>query len=216
MLASFDHPNVVKVYDAGQSDGVWYIVLELIQGQDLSSVLRDRRRLPVADVRAIVEDLAAALDAAHRRGLVHRDVKPSNIALRHDATTTRPRAVLLDFGIAKALDARTMVTSVGALGTIGYMAPEQILASSAVDHRADIYAVGVLVYEMLTGELPFRGTPAEVMFAHLQRPPVDPTELVPEVPSTVSRSVLRALAKEPQDRFQSARQFAIALSDTSS
>jgi serine/threonine-protein kinase len=132
---------------------------------------------------------------------------------RDDGTS---EAVLLDFGVAKLMDARTMATNVGAIGTIGYMAPEQILAAKTIDHRADIYALGVTLYEMITGDLPFKGNAAQVLFAHLQQPPVDPGKLVPGLSPVVVRSLLRALEKNPENRFQSVGEFAAALAEASS
>ncbi len=118
----------------------------------------------------------------------------------------------MDFGIAKIQDARTALTGTGAVGTIDYMAPEQIMAAKTVDRRADIYALGVMIYEMLTGEVPFKGNPGQVLFAHLQQPPTDPGQLVPGLPAKVAHSIMRALEKKPEDRFQSVGEFAIALS----
>jgi serine/threonine-protein kinase len=214
MLEAFSHPNIVKVQEAGESHGVYYMVLDYIEGRELSALLDDRVRIPLEEVRPLLKDFAAALDYAHDRGLVHRDIQPRNITIRRRSDGV-PEAVLLDFGVAKFLDGRTMATNTGAIGTISCMAPEQILAAKSVDHRADIYALGVTTYEILTGELPFKGNPAQVLFAHLQQPPVDPSILVPDLPPVVGRSVLRALEKKPEDRFQSAGAFAAALDDAS-
>ena len=117
----------------------------------------------------------------------------------------------MDFGVAKICDARTALTNTGAVGTISYMAPEQIMTATAIDQRADIYALGVTLYEMLTGELPFNGSPAQVLFAHVQQQPTDPRSLVPDLPANVARGLMTALEKRPEDRFHSAREFAVAL-----
>jgi predicted Ser/Thr protein kinase len=211
-LAAFSHPNIVKFHEAGESRGLCYIVLDFVEGRELSDIIRERGRIPIEEVRAFVGDFAAALDYAHEKGLVHRDIKPANIMIRRVAGRETWEPVLMDFGIAKMADARTALTSTGAVGTIGYMSPEQIMAAATIDHRADIYALGAMVYEMLTGEPPFTGSPAQVLFAHLQRRPTDPGELVPGLPPSVASSVMRALEKDPQDRFQSAGAFALALS----
>ena len=215
-LAAVNHPNIVRFHEAGESDGVHYIVLDFIQGRPLSDIIRERGRLPFDEIRPFLHDCASALDYAHGRGLVHRDIKPSNIMMRRKADGTMAEAVLMDFGIARASDARTRLTNTGAIGTISYMAPEQIIAAATVDRRADIYALGVTMYEILTGELPFRGEPAQVLFAHLQQRPTDPGQLVPGLPAAVTQSLMRALEKKPADRFQSAGEFAIALCGTES
>ena len=132
--------------------------------------------------------------------------------IRQLADRKTSEGVLMDFGIAKIADARTVRTSTGAIGTISYMAPEQIIAATAVDRRADVYALGVTVYEMLTGEVPFRGSAAQVLFAHLQQDPVDPRQVLPDLPAEASRSVMRCLEKNPDDRFQSVGAFAHAFS----
>lgn len=213
-LAAVNHPNIVKFHESGESDGVYYMVLDFIQGRELSEIIRERGRIPFDEVRPFLQDVATALDYAHQRGLVHRDIKPSNIMMRRKADGKTLEAVLMDFGIAKTYDARTALTSTGAVGTISYMAPEQIMAATTVDRRADVYALGVTVYEMLTGELPFTGNPAQVLFAHLQQRPTDPGQLVPDLPTQVAISVMRALEKKPKDRFQSVGEFAVALSHT--
>lgn len=208
-LAGLDHPNIVKVFGSGQSDDVVYMAMEYIQGQELADLIRDHGTLSPEEIRPLLEDCAAALDYAHDHGLVHRDIKPSNIMLRQ--MDGNLRAVLMDFGIAKIQDAQTALTGTGAVGTIDYMAPEQILAAKEVDHRADIYALGVMLYEMLTGERPFKGSAGQVLFAHLQQPPPDPRDVNDDIPSKAAHAVLKALSKNPDDRFQSAGDFAQAL-----
>ena len=188
-LAAIDHPNIVKVYDSGQSDGIYYMAMEFIVGQELSAVIRQRTKLPFEEVRPFAGDFGSALDYAHVHGFVHRDIKPSNVMLRQASNPARPEVVLMDFGIAKIQDAQTSLTGTGAIGTISYMAPEQISAASAVDGRADIYALGVVLFEALTGELPFRGSPAQILFAHLQQPPPDAREIVASIPREVAHAI---------------------------
>jgi hypothetical protein len=206
-LATLDHPNIVKFHEAGESAGVHYIVLDYIEGCELSRIIKTEQRLELSDARDLVADCAAALDYAHRRGLVHRDIKPSNIMVRRIGDE-RPQAVLMDFGVAKMRESQTALTSTGAVGTIQYMAPEQIRAAPTVDARADIYALGVTAYEMVTGVLPFRGNAGQLVFAHLQEHPVDPRELVPGLPAPVAHAIMRALRKHPAERFQTALDFA--------
>ena len=215
-VSGLRHTNIVSVFDFGAAGSVYYMVMEYINGHELRSVIRDSAPLPLDEVRHIVRDVAGALDYAHAQGLVHRDVKPSNIMLEPVTTisagTPRQRAVLLDFGIAKIVSGNTAFTGHGVLGTLDYVAPEQIMGASEVDGRADIYALGVIAYEMLTGELPFKAdNPGQVVFAHLQSQPPDPGVLRPDMPWQMCDAVLRALAKQPDDRYQTATAFADAL-----
>lgn len=205
-LTTLDHPNIVKIFESGQSeDGIAYVVMEEIPGIDLGDYLKQQQgALPADTAQIILKDLAAALDYAHQKGLVHRDIKPSNVMLSHAGDGETLRAVLMDFGIAKMGDGRTAITGTDPIGTIDYMAPEQIMAAKTVDHRADIYALGVVAYQMLTGELPFKGSAAQVLFAHIQQPPSNPRDVNPDVPRPVAKAVLKALSKPPDDRFQTA------------
>jgi eukaryotic-like serine/threonine-protein kinase len=212
MVAGMRHPNIVNVFDFGSMEDMYYMVMEFIKGHELSGYMQERGRLPLAEAYPLVRDIAAALDYAHEQGLVHRDVKPSNVMLQK--ATTIPdgapyHAILMDFGIAKILGGDSGLTKTGTMGTLDYMAPEQIMASSEVDHRADVYALGVLTFEMLTGELPFKGESAgQVLMGHLQNSPPNPRDLVPNLSPIVSAALLRALAKKPEDRFEKAGQFA--------
>jgi serine/threonine-protein kinase len=210
-LAALDHPNIVRLHEAGEINGRRFLILDFIEGRELNLIIKERGRLRLDEVRSLLGGLGDALDYAHARGLVHRDIKPSNIMIRHRNSET-PEAILMDFGIAKSAEALTARTSTGAIGTISYMAPEQIRAAAVIDHRADIYALGVTVYEMLTGNLPFTGSSAQVLFAHLQDQPPDPRQFAPELPMHVTGSVLRCLEKRPEDRFQSVGEFVSAFS----
>lgn len=215
-VAALKHPNIVSVFDFGEADGKYYMVMEYIDGQDLGNHLKAVGRLPVDEARLLVQDIAAALDYAHSQGLVHRDVKPSNVMLQKatitGATHATPRAILMDFGIAKIVGGNTGLTGTGMVGTLDYVAPEQIMSAREVDRRADIYALGVMVYQMFTGQLPFVGNnPARLVFAHLQQPAPDPRDVVPELPVPIAKAVLKALAKKPEDRFPTAGEFAATL-----
>jgi serine/threonine-protein kinase len=200
------HPGIVEVYDYGTTpDGTSYLVMELLSGSTLAQRLAERGRLPEIEAAFIARGIASALRAAHREGIVHRDLKPANIFLiaDHDSPTGE-RVKVLDFGIAKLIDpSRAHYTQTGALiGTPVYMAPEQARAASAIDHRADLYALGCVFYEMLVGQPPFVAAGAgELIALHLFTPPAPPSGSA-QVSPEVERIVLRLLEKEPQDRFQ--------------
>ena len=203
IVAQLHHPNIVPLYDSGESNGALYYVMPHESGASLRDRIATERRLPVDDVVAIVHDVCDALAYAHARGIVHRDIKPGNILLfgRH--------AMLTDFGVAKAAtDATTTasVTDTGvAIGTPAYMAPEQIAAEPWVDHRADIYAVGVLAYELLAGQPPFgREARQDILSAHLTETPRPLTTYRQDLPARLVEIVTKCLEKQPADRWQSA------------
>jgi serine/threonine protein kinase len=216
-IAALKHPNIVQVFDYGEFEGMHYMVMEYIAGKDLACHLRDILRLSLAETVQMMEGVASALDYAHSQGLVHRDVKPSNVLLElldapAEAGQERWRAVLTDFGIAKIVAGGGKSTKSGLMGTLDYMAPEQVRASQQIDGRADLYALGVVVYEMLTGRVPFdEGSPGQVMLAHLQKPAPDPRTFAPDLPDGAALALLRAMAKNPDDRFSHARDFIAAL-----
>jgi hypothetical protein len=205
-IASLRHPNIVQMFDFGDFEGTCYMVMEYIAGKDLAHLLGERGPLQVHLSRSLAAGVASALDYAHAQGLIHRDIKPSNVLLQNPEGAATPQAILTDFGIAKILGGDTGATKTGLMmGTINYMAPEQIRASGTVDRRADIYALGVMLYQMLTGRLPFDAdNPGAMMMAHLQTPPADPRQFAPALPDPAAEALLKALAKDPADRFQSA------------
>ncbi|MFN8372184.1 MAG: serine/threonine-protein kinase [Anaerolineae bacterium] len=212
-LASLEHPNIVRLYGSGLSDdGVHYLAMEYIDGQELSTVIEHGALHDHDALREWITSIASALDYIHSKGLVHRDLKPSNIMLRPSTADTEIKeAVLMDFGIARVNVTGTRITGSGAIGTIDYMSPEQIMAAREVDGRSDVYALGIIVYELLTGERPFKGSAGQVLFAHIQQPAPDPRDLNPEVPRAAAHALQKALAKKPEDRFTSAGEFAAAL-----
>lgn len=202
------HPNIVDVYDVGQDGAINYIVMELIEGQDLKALLRREGALPPARALAIAAQIADALDYAHRRGLVHRDVKPQNILVTPDGQVR-----ITDFGIAKS-HLSTAVTQTGiTFGTADYISPEQAQGLPATP-QSDIYSLGVTLYEMLTGQLPFQGAnPMAVALQHIQQPPPPLRRFNPAIAPALEQIVLRLLAKDPQQRPASAAEVAQQLRD---
>jgi predicted Ser/Thr protein kinase len=201
IVVKLEHPNIVRVFDYGEQDGTHYMVMEYVSGQDLDAFIQAHGKLSLAPTLPLLRQIGGALDYAHMRGLVHRDIKPSNILLD---TTSQTRVVLTDFGIAKILDGRTAMTGTGGvLGTFDYIAPEQIEASTKVDCRADVYAFGVMVYQMLTGELPFKHkNPGALLIAHMTQPPPDPRQIAPDLSRDVAHAIQRAMAKDPMERLR--------------
>jgi len=200
MLARIRHPNIVAVHHAGSVGGVLYYVMDEIPGESLRQRLNREGPLPPADVQAIVADIAAALGAANEAGFVHRDVKPENVLL--DAHTGR--ALLADFGIARASGGATATTSAGqgiAVGTPTYMSPEQA-AGEAVDGRSDLYGLGVVAYEALTGHPPFLGPNRVVISKHIAERPTRVEQIRPDTPPALAAAVMRALEKDPACRWQ--------------
>jgi tRNA A-37 threonylcarbamoyl transferase component Bud32 len=201
--ASLDHPNIVRALDFGEQNNLAYLVLEFVEGEELGNLIQREGRLPFERVKPFIDEFASALDYAHSKGFVHRDIKPSNIMVR-PGPDGGIHPVLMDFGVAKIQDAQTRLTGTGAVGTIDYMAPEQIAEARGVDNRADIYAMGLILYEILTGERPFKGNAAQVMFAHLKQPAPNPRQIQPDIPDQVAYIIQRALAKKPDDRYPTA------------
>jgi tRNA A-37 threonylcarbamoyl transferase component Bud32 len=208
-LKRIDHPNVVRLMGSGMTDGTFFVVMELVAGQTLADWMRADANISREAALTVIQDIAAGLDAAHDAGLVHRDVKPANVLLRQ--SNERTHAVLSDFGIVKLMDAEAGGEEDSFIGTMYYVAPEQIKTAKSVDHRADIYALGVIAYQLLTGQHPFDGSPTALLFSHLNQPPADPRTLKPSLPKATAQAVLRALAKKPEERYQTAGAFAAAL-----
>jgi hypothetical protein len=206
-VAGLSHPNVLHVYDAGHDRGRHYIVMDYVDGGSLKDLL-ENGPVSVEQAVGIASQMADALDAAHRRGLVHRDVKPGNILLSRDG-----HPVLTDFGIAKALYEATRLTHTGsAIGTPDYMAPEQLSTGQAVDGRTDIYALGIVLFEMLTGWAPFHApTPMATLYKQMNELPPALSQVNVAIPSWLETAVNKALAKKPELRYQQASEFAAAL-----
>ena len=211
LAASIDHPNIIPIYEAGTADDLLFIAMRYVEGHDLNERLK-RGRLDPADAVGILAQLASALDAAHARGLVHRDVKPSNVLLD---TGSRPdgsdHVYLADFGLTKRVyDGPETGEDGRLLGTIDYVAPEQI-AGEEIDGRADIYSLGCVFYECLVGQPPFGGdSEIAVVFAHLETASPEASVGRPELPAALDAVIARALAKDPEQRYPTCREFAQA------
>lgn len=205
LAASVHHPNIVDVYDAGEQDGVLYIVMRFVDGVDLRTVLREQAPLDPERAVRICEQVGGALDAAHRAGLIHRDVTPSNILL--SGSGPDEQAALTDFGLVKHLDTEGHTKTGAWFGTLAYVAPEA-LRDEPVTGAADTYSLGCALYRMLTGEVPFsRGSDAAVIAAHLSDAPPKASSRAPVSPA-MDAAIERALAKDPGDRQQSAGELA--------
>jgi serine/threonine-protein kinase len=210
------HENIIDITDIGEAeDGRAYIVMELLQGRDLGAVLRASGPMPVARAVHIIRQICRGLAAAHDKGIVHRDMKPENVFL-----TQREAAVdvvkIMDFGISKVIDAhdsKVRLTQTGAVvGTPVYMAPEQAMASHEVDHRADVYAVGIMLYELLCGRPPFRGDSyLALVTQHINEPPPPPRTVRPDLPPEIEALIMAALEKDPARRVPTMRAFEQAL-----
>ena len=198
--AGLSHPNIVSIYDRGEAEGTYYIAMEVVDGKSLKETIRASGRLRPAQAIAYTRQILSALRFAHRNGIIHRDIKPHNILIGAEE-----RLKVTDFGIARA-GASQMTETGSIMGTAQYLSPEQARGAQ-VTAAADLYSVGIVLYEMLTGEVPFTGdTPVEIAMKHLNEPPRPPSSKAPGIPADLDRVVVRALAKSPQDRYQSAEE----------
>jgi serine/threonine-protein kinase len=211
LAASLRHENVVTVHDAGEEGGQLYMTMQMVEGEDLAAVLQRSGPLQPAEAAELVAPLASALDAAHELGLVHRDVKPSNVLIEQRAEHRR-RIYLGDFGLAQEQTTDTGLTSSGHwVGTADYVSPEQVMGEP-VDGRADIYALGCVVFEMLAGRVPYPGhSETAKLVAHATKQPPALTEIRPDTPPAVAEVVSKAMARDPAERFQTATEFSDAL-----
>ena len=195
------HPNIVVVYDAGEEDGLYYITMELVEGSSLQGMLDGGHAFPVPRILRILEQTCSALQFAHERNIVHRDIKPANLMLTADDTVK-----VTDFGTAKILQFGTVQQTTHVMGTPSYMSPEQV-KGRPIDGRTDIFSLGVVLYEMLTGEKPFPGQSiTTVIYKIVNEDPIPPRQLNPSIHPGLNEIVLRALAKEPDARYQSCRE----------
>ncbi|MGZ4141924.1 MAG: Stk1 family PASTA domain-containing Ser/Thr kinase [Actinomycetota bacterium] len=199
--AALNHPNIVSVYDTGSDDGTHYIVMEYVEGKTLRDVIREEGPLLPERVAEIGADVCAGLAFAHAHGIVHRDIKPANIMI-----TSGGAVKVTDFGIARAVSGDTVTQTAMVLGTAQYFSPEQA-QSAPVDARSDIYSLGVVLYEMLTRQVPFTGSsPVAIAYKHVKEAPVLPSRLNPDVPASLEAIVMKAMAKNPDNRYQTAQE----------
>jgi serine/threonine protein kinase/tetratricopeptide (TPR) repeat protein len=206
MAAGLNHPHILAVYDSGETNGLLFYVMPMVQGRSLRDRLDVERQLPLEEALRITREVASALDYAHRHHVVHRDVKPENILL-HEGS-----ALVADFGIGKALSAGASITQTGmTVGTPTYMSPEQAAGEGTIDGRSDLYSLGCVLYEMLAGEPPFTGPNAQAVLAKRFMSPVPSVRASRDVPEAVDTAVTRALARTPVDRYHTAAEFAEAL-----
>jgi serine/threonine protein kinase len=201
VIARLEHPHIVPIYDVGEYEGQPFLVMRLLSGGTLRQRLADSNLTPLALVRSL-QEVATALDAAHRRDIIHRDIKPSNILFDDQGA-----AFVTDFGVAKVMNAATQLTGSGLLGTPAYMSPEQF-TGKGLDGRSDQYSLAIVVYEALTGELPFDGdTVQQLIYQHLQASPRDINVVNPALPAAIAPVMSQALAKQPAQRFQTTTAF---------
>ncbi len=208
-VANLHHPNIVTVYQFGQGENLYYLAMRLLEGQTLLQKLKrlrtQKKFIETNLLLSVVDDVSAALDYAHNKGVIHRDVKPSNIMIESDG-----RAILMDFGLLMQQGGDNTLGT--AFGTPRYIAPEQAVSSDRAVPQSDIYSLGVIVYEMVTGQTPFDADSAmSLALLHISTPPPPPRSVRPELPESVEQVILKALEKRPEDRWQTATQFAKAL-----
>ncbi|HYK85320.1 MAG TPA: protein kinase [Ktedonobacteraceae bacterium] len=199
-VGTLSHDHILPLYDFGEQRPWYYLVMPYVEGGTLREYLLKRKRLSLEEAASFLDQIASALQYAHDHGVVHRDVKPSNILLRRDGY-----AYLVDFGLAKAMMGAESLTNSGAMiGTPEYMAPEQ--SNGLNDYRSDIYSLGVILYQMLTGRVPFTAeSPVAISLKHIQTQPTPPHELNPDIPQSIEEIILKAMAKDPNERYQEAQ-----------
>ena len=202
VIARLDHPNIVNVYNVGKEQGYYFIVMSFIEGQTLSAMLKKERVLPIGRVLDLFDGVLKGLSVAHEKGIIHRDIKPSNILITPDG---RPKIV--DFGIAKKVDKEKGSTKTTELaGTAYFIAPEQALGKD-IDTRSDLYSVGASMFYVLTGHFPYNGkNTIEIIQKHINEPVPDPSKLRPDLPGWLSLAIQKLMSKNPDDRFQTAKE----------
>src|SRR4029079_7322980 len=203
IAASLDHPHIVPIYQAGEDDGLLYLAMRYVEGSDLAKLVAENGALDPKRTVDLLSQIAEALDAAHEKGLVHRDVKPSNVLIA--VAGGREHCYLGDFGLTKRTGSLSGVSAVGeVVGTLEYVAPEQI-TGDPLDERADVYSLACVLYECLTGQAPFpRATDVALLWAHVHEEPTPPSQARPGLPKELDTVLARGLAKEPGRRYRSA------------
>jgi serine/threonine-protein kinase len=206
-IGSLSHSNIVNVYDFGSEDNINFIVMEYIVGKTLKQVIKENIKLNTLNALDIAMQITKALEYAHKNNIIHRDIKPDNILITEDKLVK-----LTDFGIAKVTNSSTITNSCEILGSAHYFSPEQA-KGKFIDYRTDIYALGVVMYEMFTGQVPFNGENSiSIAMMHIQEPVIPPNKIITHIPNNINNIILKALQKEPINRFQNAKEFAYVLS----
>ena len=205
-IGSLSHINIVNVYDAGKEKDLNFIVMEYIDGKTLKQIIKDRGPFNYIEVRDIALQIAQALQCAHKNNIIHRDIKPDNILLTEDNIVK-----VTDFGIAKAIDSQTITSDNKITGSVHYLSPEQA-KGGRVDCRSDIYSLGVVMYEMITGKVPFNAeSPIAVAMMHIQEAVISPKAIINDIPEDINQVILKALEKDADKRYQSAKELSQAL-----
>jgi len=209
VIAKLEHLHILPVYDFGESDGFTYLAMRLLEGGSLSDLLREHGKLPLPEINRIIAQVGGALDYAHQQGVIHRDIKPENVL-----TDAFDNCLLTDFGIAKMIEATAHLTHTGGiLGTPSYISPEQG-TGKPIDHRSDIYSLGIVLYRMTVGDLPYKAdNPMGIVFKHCYEPIPLPCESAPDMPESLERVILKALAKEPDERYSTVGEMVGALQE---
>lgn len=201
-VASLSHSNIVSIYDVGVEHELEYIVMEFVDGRNLKEYIRENAPLPVDQAVDIAKQICDALDHAHKNQIIHRDIKPHNILLTSDG-----RAKVTDFGIARAVSAATVTHTGTIVGSVHYFSPEQA-RGEVTNERSDLYSLGIILYEMITGVLPYDGeSPISIALKHMTEEPKPPSAVQPNVPANLEQVILRAISKQPEDRYTNAKQF---------
>ena len=202
-IAKLSHPNIVNIHDVGSENNINFIIMEYINGKTLKQVIKEKRKLSSQDTLDIVLQVAKALDCAHSNNIIHRDIKPDNIMITKDMIVK-----IMDFGIAKVMDSRTITISKKVMGTVHYFSPEQA-KGNVVDFRTDIYSLGIVMYEMVTGQVPYNAESSiTIAMMHIQEPATPPQKIITDIPDNINQVVLRAMEKEPMKRYQTANEMA--------
>ncbi|MDR3596199.1 Stk1 family PASTA domain-containing Ser/Thr kinase [Clostridium sp.] len=200
-VANLSYPGIVSIYDVGVENNINFIIMEYIKGKTLKQIIKENSRLSPLKTLEISSQIAKALQYAHKNNIIHRDVKPDNIILTEDNIVK-----LMDFGIAKVTDSVTLTNSNKIIGSVHYFSPEQA-KGKFIDHRTDIYSLGIVMYEMITGQVPFNGdTSISIAMMHIQEPIIPPQEIIHDIPENINKVILKALEKDPIDRFQTAKE----------